>query len=304
MKALPETLLLVSALLTWAPPLSAASLFRDDFNGSVDPAWSVVRDDPSYVTVTGSTLDIRANSGVLAFSPNTAKNVFLIDNPATGDFAITVRIESYTGSNQQYDQFDILAYDDDDNHVRCDYTYISGRRCLEFGKEEAGNWGADSVEMDFGSTSFYLRLSKTGNVYRQSYSTNGLDFIEVNSPITYGDGSPAKLGFVLSDDPAETSVARIDSFEVTGAAPPATVRINGPRRLVTKAGKVTLRGTSTDAVRVEVKSGRGPFKSAKGVTTWTHRARIAEGSNKIIARAINGDGLPSSPAKVIVLRRR
>ena len=92
-------------------------------------------------------------------------------------------------------------------------TYINGRQ-LEIGKETSGNWTSQFTGQDFGSGSFYLRLTKVGNVYTQSFSTDGVLFTNINASITYGDGTPTKLGFIASDDPSETSHAHIDSFTV------------------------------------------------------------------------------------------
>ena len=79
-------------------PLPAAVLFRDDFNGGYSGEWSILRYDASYITTQPTALALRANSLDLWQSSNGAKNVFLIDNPTTGDFIATIRVNSFVPS--------------------------------------------------------------------------------------------------------------------------------------------------------------------------------------------------------------
>ena len=193
---------------------STDMLFRDDFNASIDSQWTILNQDSDYYSLESDHLELRANSGDLWQSRNDYKNLFLIDNPTSRDFDITMRVIGFLPA-MNYTQIDIVAYDDDDNHVRSIYGYIGDRKLLEFGAEIDQVWTTSHELRDFGNAPFYLRLRKVGNTYIQYYSTDGIVFSQANSPITYGDGTPNKLGFVAMVDPSESSVAKIDWFEVT-----------------------------------------------------------------------------------------
>ena len=193
---------------------STDMLFRDDFNASIDSQWTILNQDTDYYSLESDHLELRANSGDLWTFRTDYKNLFLIDNPTNGDFDVTMRIIGFLPV-ENYTQIDIVAYDDDDNHVRNIYGYLGARKLLEFGAEIDQAWTSSQELRDFGNAPFYLRLRKVGNTYIQYYSTDGIVFSQANSPVTYGDGTPNKLGFVAMVDPSESSVAKIDWFEVT-----------------------------------------------------------------------------------------
>ena len=180
-----------------------------------------MRPDASYYNMQSTYLDLRANGGDLWSNINTANNLFLINTPTTGDFTVTMRLNSFVPTSySNAPQFDILAYDNDDNHVRCSYGTFgpaNNQRALEMVSESNGSPISSELLHDFGSSPFYLRLQKTGNVYAQYYSTDGTTYLPGSSSYTFGNGRPAKLGFVAMVDPYQSSHALIDYFEVSTA---------------------------------------------------------------------------------------
>ena len=74
------------------------------------------------------------------------------------------------------------------------------------------------TNVSFGSSPFFIQVQKIGNVYAEYYSTNGTNYVQCNAPITYGNGTPAQLGFCAMSDPEQTSVAEIDLFQVQSLA--------------------------------------------------------------------------------------
>ncbi len=199
---------------------SAVTLFRDDFSGAISSAWTILNEDAAYYTPTATYLELRTNSGDLWQGNNTYKNLFVITNPTTGDFQITVRLNSFSMTNELYEQFALVAYDDDDNYARADYGYHRfpapvNRRAVEALREDAQNTSSDIQAVDFGTSPFYLRLRKVGVHYALYYSADGTNFIPANHTFDYCDGTPAKLGFVAMADPSEDSIAQVDWFEVT-----------------------------------------------------------------------------------------
>jgi hypothetical protein len=197
-------------------------VFRDDFNGTLSEKWGIVRQETSYYSLTDAYLDLRADQGDLWQTRNDAKNVFLIDAPTSGDFTVTMRVLRFVPTDVPYTQVELLAYDDDDNHVRCDYGLYPSGRSVEFGAEANGVWSSQTVAKDFGAEPFWLQLRKTGDTYTQWYSTNGTDFVQGNGEVTFGDGTPTKVGFVAMVDPNEETHALIDHFVVSALSDGAT----------------------------------------------------------------------------------
>ena len=206
--------LLVSLLIFCSPNLEREKkvtlkegeevvLFREEFNGSLGAEWEILNEDAAYYSFDQNYLYLRANGGDLWQARNDYKNLFLIDNPTDKNFDLTVKISEFKPHEGEYPQFDIVAYDDDDNHVRSIYGFINSYT-LEFGIETKQIWTSMQHEIDFGDSEFFLRLKKIGKTYIQLYSEDGIDYIQVNSPVIFGDGSPQKLGFAASVDPDES----------------------------------------------------------------------------------------------------
>jgi hypothetical protein len=210
--------------LTWLAAgggAAAAVVFHEDFNGSLSNAWTIVRTDAGYYSLQPTGLVLRCSSGDLWAGYNTAKNVFLITNPAPGDLTMTVKLRWLVPPAANWAQFDLLAYDNDDNHVRVDYTYSSGSLGLGRIVETGGTVSqAAGVRVDFGTQWFWLQIRKAGATYSSWYSADGIAFYPATSAFSYGDGTPGRVGFVaMVDQGGEHATALIDSFTVEDAVP-------------------------------------------------------------------------------------
>lgn len=197
----------------------AQVLFQDTFHGTISPAWMILGADTGYYAIKNTELDLRVSSQDIDTGyNNNAKNLFLIPNPATGDFTATLKIISFVPAPNNHAQIDVIAFDSPDNLVRANYGFIKGQRQAEFGTEIFAGWSPEQTPLDPGSGTFFLRLTKTGNSYYQSYSTDGVNYTTINSPRRFGNGSPAYLGFCAGADPSDSSHVHIDSFAVEGTA--------------------------------------------------------------------------------------
>lgn len=190
---------------------SASPIFYDDFSDNqLRPEWSVLNEDPINYWFSDESLLINTLPGDL--NTNDYKNLFLIKNPIpNGDFQVTLRVISFI-TQAEYQQIDIVIYDDEDNDLRC--GNVKGvDRVWQLGTKIAGVWSDQNIGgQDAGASTFFLRLLKTGNLFRQYYSLDGNIFHQTNGPINYGDRNPKYLGFA--------------AFEPTGVtAPPITVSI-------------------------------------------------------------------------------
>lgn len=90
---------------------------------------------------------------------------------------------------------------------------------------------------------------------------------------------------------------------VTPPAPKPTVQISGPAKVTTTKAVVALRGTSTDATRVEFKAGNGAFKPAGGTPgAWTAKVRVSLGKTVVQVKS-TGPGGTSTIDKVTIIRK-
>ena len=212
-----KTNIVILAAVLLSAGVRAEILFYDNFNGAtIKSDWSIENENAALYALTEDALDLTASSGDLYQTANSQKNLFYITNPTAGDFEMTVKLNSFVPASN-YTQFNLLAYDDQDNHLRVNYAYIN-EPSLEIGNETAAVWSSYSSAQDLGTGEFYLRLVKSGSSYSQYYSLNGTDFVQANSAMSYGDGTPAKLAFAALVDPSESSHAYVDWVVVTDSA--------------------------------------------------------------------------------------
>lgn len=220
---------------------SAEVLFVDNFNGSISTQWTILRQDTNYYTVGVTSLDVRASSGDLISGRNDAKNTFLIPNPTSGDFVMTLKIDLFSPSGSSTPQIDLVAYDNDDNWVRGGYNSAGGSTMTQVVTEVGGGYAIYQQSASYGSNPFYMQLQKEGNVYTHRFSTDGVNYILYNAPVTYGDGTPAKLGFVVMDDPTESTHVFIDSFTVVPEPSSFALLLTGMACLMLVARRAALR---------------------------------------------------------------
>lgn len=84
-----------------------------------------------------------------------------------------------------------------------------------------------------------------------------------------------------------------------------TIKVKGPKRIVTSASSFTVKGTAaslTGIDSVEYRIGKAKAKQAKGTTRWRARVRLNPGSNRISFTAIGSNAIDSRPARVTILR--
>ena len=211
-----KTNIVILAAVLLSAGVRAEILFYDNFNGAtIKSDWSIENENAALYALTEDALDLQAPSEDVYY--NNHQNLFYITNPTAGDFEMTVKLNSFVPAANNYSQFDLLAYDDQDNHLRVNYAYIGGTS-LEIGNETAGVWTSAYTLQDLGTGEFYLRLVKSGSSYSQYYSLNGTDFYQANSAMSYGDGTPAYLAIAAMADPSESSHAYVDWVVVTDSA--------------------------------------------------------------------------------------
>ncbi len=250
-----QVFLAAAVVASGASGQAATVLFQDTFQGTMSNLWTIVRPNTSYYTLQSNDLELRANSGDLWLSENDAQNVFLIPNPTSGNFVVTLGLSSFVPTSQtNAPQIALLAYDSGESYVRADYgshVISTGQMLgLEFASQISDplTYTGTYTPQNFGSSPFYLRMEKVGDVYTEYYSTDGINYVQCNGSITYGNGTPAELGFCAMSDPNQTSIAYINDFEVDSLSSTST----SASTLALSGSSVTLRamrnsGTTTAA---------------------------------------------------------
>ncbi len=80
------------------------------------------------------------------------------------------------------------------------------------------------------------------------------------------------------------------------------VKIGGAKKVTTAKAKLTIKGKATGEVTsVTYRIGSKLAKRAKGTASWSIKAALKPGKNKIAVTA-HGSGGDSAPAKVTVIR--
>ena len=130
------------------------------------------------------------------------RNLFLINNPTTGDFTATLKIDSFVLNMVNYAQIDVIALDDTLDLVPA-LTAISAQTPGPVGQgSRKSSWiPSKPYAQSPAPARFYLRLTKISTNYSQSYSLDGANYTQVNTNITFGNGMPKHLGFCAGDDP-------------------------------------------------------------------------------------------------------
>jgi len=123
-----------------------------------------------------------------------------------------------------------------------------------------------------------------------------------------GDGRPYFAAFDTNNFPPAAPATPTPTPSSTPAVPAtATVQITGKKSVKTTASKYVFKGHATVAngtlTRVEVKVGKAGYKAAKGTTSWKFTAKLKDGKNKILVRAVTSTGVTSSIVKVTATRQ-
>jgi hypothetical protein len=135
---------------------------------------------------------------------------------------VTLSLSRFVPANESYAQLQLIAFDDVSKRVHCAYVSHKGQRVIELWAQNLGPRSCRLITpIDFDTKPFSLRLEKRGAVYAALWSTNGVEFQQLDPPALFVKERPARLGFVAAYDPTASSVALIDSFSVE-ALPPNT----------------------------------------------------------------------------------
>lgn len=172
-----------------------------DFRGktSVDTSvWTVVEPDDSKYTVGTTGLTLTTQKGDVYADDNSAKNIFVQNSAANGNWVAETQITLGEVFDTNYQQGAILAYLNESNYVKLSYEHNTGHgnsdsamilqlSCEVDGEIKSGNVNVHRVSA---VDTIYLQLIKSGTIYTAKYSTNGIDFVPVCDQVTNGMENP------------------------------------------------------------------------------------------------------------------
>lgn len=176
--------------------------FRGKTAEAVKTSWTVAgssdREDTSKWSVGANGLTLTTHNGDIYGGATDAKNIFVQNSAATGDWVAETMITLGDDFDGNFQQGAILAYGNDNNYVKLSYEYNNDRMFLQLASEVEGSVNSfhitdlDSTEA---GTVVYLQLIKNGTIYTARYSTDG----EVFKPISNPD--PSKDSYYSNDMP-------------------------------------------------------------------------------------------------------
>lgn len=212
---------LPSATATPAPPTVPPTattdprFFREDFNETLDPQWSWVREDPENWNLTAIPGSLQINVGGGYVAARTNFNILLRPAPK-GNFQIETQITFRPTRNYQF--AGLIIYQDDANFIQAGRGYCNSIGCpgaglymdyYENGKAVKPNFGQTYREID----PLSLRLSRDGNTYTFEASTDGKVWFIIGTHTS--DMNPAQIGLVTGQRlRGEAPPAAFEYFEV------------------------------------------------------------------------------------------
>ena len=251
----------------------------DGFEEKFALEWEPLRLDDDMVSLTKNPgkLTITTTRGTLGTAydqTNPAKNLYLIDNPVKdgGDFVITTCVESFKPT-ERWQQAGLLIYDDDDNYLKYDFEFSGETVMFKHMRETEQVRILDTDDPAPKVDRLWLRLTKRGNVYERSYSTDGKEFTAVAEK-AWGNGDPTFVGIIaVNGNGTEVGIdAVFDFFELRGLT---EAEAKDPRYAERKRVQGKWSVTSCQFAGEEVDSSTfSDFEFSGGKVTFAQDSRV------------------------------
>jgi alpha-glucuronidase len=198
----------------------------DEFNGSdVGPQWTWIRQDPTAEQVTNHSLVITPETGDLAGSTNTARNILV--QPGVGNWTIETKLTLSAPPSVATQQAGIIAYQNDDNYLKLDWEFSGGvARLAETTEDSLSGTPVTQVlatlptaNLIGSNNTVWLRMVKNGPRYTTYYSTDGVNFVPLYNVGT--SLSNLKVGLFAYNGAATTNnlQAAFDYFHIANSIP-------------------------------------------------------------------------------------
>jgi regulation of enolase protein 1 (concanavalin A-like superfamily) len=189
----PKAIFILCILLL---PILTAQTFADEFDKPTlgpnwtwtDPlgdCWYSLTDTPGYLVIT-------VPSGNHDLYPGSNYNAPRLLREASGDFTIETKVVLTPDTNAQ--AAGLLVWQDSDNFIRLErlFVYWDPQQVVALSAELGGVWGY-YTEHSYQSGVTYLKLVRTGNEFRASYSEDGSTWTLLTT-ITFPVADPLQVG--------------------------------------------------------------------------------------------------------------
>ncbi len=193
-------------------PLPEGVIFRDDFEGELQPGWTWENENPAKWTFTddGWLQIIGENDALL--QENRQNNLLWYALP-DGDFVITAHLRSKPFAN--FHQTAIFIYEDPENYVTINRGYCdlcpTGGGGFYMDYKISGQWGSYNVATD--AEDVYLRLESTDKTISGYYATEPDNWKRLGRFGNYFQFKKVGIG-VSNVRAAEDVVGLFDYFEI------------------------------------------------------------------------------------------
>lgn len=168
--------------------------------------WEIVREDKEHWALENEKgLVLNNQQGGLYAGGNSCENIFLHEQQ--GDFTLETKINLSANFSQNWQQFNLLIYQDDDNYLKATYGVNDNKTLCQFLGEVNGQENF-SHGHSVSTQEIWLRIVKVGSSYSAYMSTNGSLFVQIGD-LESVDLTAPKIGFAAHNDGGSTEMVDI-----------------------------------------------------------------------------------------------
>jgi beta-xylosidase len=202
-----------------AIPHLASSVFRDDFNGSLNSGWSWYQSDTPGSSLTHTPGWLRLNLSQGSFLSDTPPQNLLVRAAPAGDFDMStwLRFNPYNnfelaGLVVVFDDHSVLQF----GRGGC-FFEAPAPGCLGDGLyfdniQNGAPIGGNFATQSFLGLDYVLRLQRLGNSYAASYSNDAMNWTPLGSHTV--DRTPVSIGLIAAQATVGNPHADFDYFEL------------------------------------------------------------------------------------------
>lgn len=203
-------------------PLPEGILFRDDFEGELQPGWTWINEDKEHWSfVENGWLEIIGGDQAFYMEGSYGMLNFLTRDVPAGEFMITTHIQS--NPNENFQQAAIYIFENQDNYIALNIGYCAPCRVGGpgfFMETFIDNNPFKDSFMDkrsLDATDVYLRLENRGGSVMGYYATQPGNWQKIGAFGNYFDFKYVGLGTTNSNGEgvANDIVSRFDYFEIS-----------------------------------------------------------------------------------------
>ena len=190
---------------------------RDDFDGTLDPSWSWLREDPTAWSLEATPGWLRIDLSTASYLSGSPSNV-LVQPAPSDDFELQTLVRLSPARNFELAGL-VVLFDDSSllqfGRAFCDLPSCAGAGLYFDNLQDRVPVGGSFAMPDSGGADVVLRLVRRGSTYTAYRLADDSTWIEIGSHTV--DRPPQSVGLIAAQAPAPGTFAEFDYFEI--AAP-------------------------------------------------------------------------------------